>query len=741
MSDITEKNYTALQYLKGIGPKRADALASAGIFTPEDLLFYFPRAYIDRSVVSSIKQLSVSLRTEKDIFFNNSPNLKSENTLIARITNVQDRQYAKNRRMLIFTVQDESSQAKIIFWNRIDFFARSFKEGDLIVLSGKPELDIKGNITFHHPEMTKLDESEEIDFSKGVLLPIYSLTEKMKSTGINNYTLRNIIKSVITAHIDKIKDSLPDYILKSNKLLTIQETINFSHFPENISQTKLANYRLKFEEIFYYEVFINLIKSNLKQRYSGLVFNIKSQLARKLVDNLPFRLTNDQKKVIREIADDFCSGKPMNRLLQGDVGSGKTIVSLIIMLIAIENGYQVALMAPTEVLAEQHYRTITKFINLISKDLNITLLTGGLKVSGKKESINRIETGKADIIIGTHSLFDNEIKYQNLGLIIIDEQQRFGVAQRASLINMASASLTGSQILPHVLVMTATPIPRTLTLTIYGDLDVSVIREMPKNRKPIITKIIFESQINTLYDFIKKKILEGEQTFIVYPLVEKSEKLELKAATEHYKYLSEQIFPDLSVGLIHGQMNWTDKEKVMLDFLERKYQILVSTTVIEVGIDIPDANIMVIENAERFGLSQLHQLRGRIGRNDRQAYCFLITKDNFKYQFDRKGINDDEQLAAIIRLKTMERTTDGFEVSEVDMKLRGPGDIIGLKQSGVPDFKYINIVQDADIITQAKNLAENLLVKDPHLRLKENLPLKEQILKMFKNTENFLRIG
>ncbi|MCX7736720.1 MAG: ATP-dependent DNA helicase RecG [Candidatus Kapabacteria bacterium] len=741
MSDNKEKNYTSLQYLKGVGPKRAEALASAGILIPEDLLFYFPRAYIDRAVISSIRQLSVSLRTEKDVFFNNIPNLKSENTLIARIINIQEKQYGKNRKMLICNIQDETAGAKIIFWNRIEYYSRSFKEGDLVAISGKPELDIKGTITFHHPELTKLDESEEVDFSKGILLPIYPLTEKMKSSGINNKALRTIIKSVLPLYLDNIKETLPEYILKSNKLPSIKDTISLLHFPENISQTNLANYRLKYEEIFFYEMFVNLIKSNFKQRYSGLSFNVKSQLARKLVDKLPFKLTDDQKKVIREIADDLSSGKPMNRLLQGDVGSGKTIVSLIIMLIAIENGYQVALMAPTEVLAEQHFRTISKFIDLISTDLKIILLTSGLKASSKKQNISEIEAGKANIVIGTHSLFENEIKYKNLGFIVIDEQQRFGVAQRANLINMASDSLSDSNTIPHILVMTATPIPRTLTMTLYGDLDVSIIREMPKNRKPVITKIIFESQINSVYDFLREQVNNGEQAFIVYPLVEKSEKLELKAATEHFKYLSEKIFPELSIGLIHGQMSWTEKESIMLDFLEKKYQILVSTTVIEVGIDIPDSNIMVIENAERFGLSQLHQLRGRIGRGDRQGYCFLVTKDNFKYQMARKGIKEDDQLAAIIRLKTMERTTDGFEISEVDMKLRGPGDILGLKQSGVPDFKYINIVQDGDIISKAKNQAISILGGDPHLRFTENNIIKDKILKMFKNSENYLRIG
>lgn len=741
MSDKSENNSTSLQYLKGIGPKRAEALASAGILTPEDLLFYFPRAYIDRAVVSSIRQLTVSLRAEKDVFFNNIPNLKSENTLIARISSIQEKQYAKNRWMLIFKIRDESASAKIIFWNRIDYYSRSFNEGDLIVLSGKPELDLKGTITFHHPELTKLDETEEVDYSKGVLLPIYPLTEKMKASGLNNKALSNIIKSTLPTYIKNIKESLPDYILESNKLPSIWNTIGFLHFPENISQTKLAKYRLKFEEIFFYELFANTIKNNFKQNHSGLKFDVRSQLARKLVDNLPFNLTEDQKKVIREIAEDLSSGKPMNRLLQGDVGSGKTIVSLIIMLIAIDNGFQVAMMAPTEVLAEQHYRTITKLMNNVDSNIKISLLTGGLKASNKRENITSVESGESKIIIGTHSLFENDIKYNNLGLIVIDEQQRFGVAQRANLIKMASDSLVDKSSIPHVLVMTATPIPRTLTMTLYGDLDVSIIREMPKNRKPVITKIIFESEIQSVYDFLREKILTQEQAFIVYPLVEKSEKLELKAATEHYKYLSEKVFPEFSIGLIHGQMNWTEKERVMLDFLEKKYQILVSTTVIEVGIDIPDSNIMVIENAERFGLSQLHQLRGRIGRGERQAYCFLVTKDNFKYHINRKGLNGDEQLASIIRLKTMEGTTDGFEISEVDLKLRGPGDILGLKQSGIPDFKYIDIIRDFDIISKAKKQALYVLEKDTQLRSKENYSLKEKMMKMLKNSENYFRIA
>lgn len=741
MSDNIEKNYTSLQYLKGVGPKRAEALASAGVLTLEDLLFYFPRAYIDRALASSLRQLSVTLRTDKDVFFNNISVLRSENTILARIGSIQEKNYGKNRRMLIFNIRDETADGKVIFWNRIDYYSRFFKSGDFVMISGKPELDLKGNITFHHPELTKLDVSEEIDFSKGVLIPVYPLNEKMKSAGLSNKALRNLIKSILPVYIEKIKEPLPDYILKSNNLISLQETINLLHFPESINQTVIANYRLKFEEIFYYELFVNLIKSSFKHRYCGIKFNTKSQLARKLVDNLPFKLTEDQKKVIREIAEDINSGKPMNRLLQGDVGSGKTIVSLIIMMIAIENGFQVALLAPTEVLAEQHFRTISKFLQSASIELEVNLLTGGLKTAERRKSLNSIESGTANIIIGTHSLFENDIKYQNLGLIIIDEQQRFGVAQRASMINLAIESLPDKNTVPHILVMTATPIPRTLTMTIYGDLDVSIIKEMPKNRKPVITKIVFESQISSVYEFLKSKIEKGEQAYIVYPLVEKSEKLELKAATEHYKLLSGKVFPELSIGLIHGQMNWSEKEKIMTEFLNKKYNILVTTTVIEVGIDIPDSNIMVIENAERFGLSQLHQLRGRIGRGERQGYCFLVTKDNFKYQIARKGVKEDEQLDAIIRLKTMERTTDGFEVSEVDLKLRGPGDILGLRQSGVPNFKYLNLVQDADIISKAKNQAISILKKDPQLRLVENNNLKIKILKMFKSSENYLRIG
>jgi ATP-dependent DNA helicase RecG len=475
-------------------------------------------------------------------------------------------------------------------------------------------------------------------------------------------------------------------------------------------------------------------KKSLEQ---SVVINKKSKLARKLYDNLPFELTDDQKKVIREIMSDMESGKPMNRLLQGDVGSGKTIVALLTMLSVIDDGYQVAIMAPTEILAEQHYHSIKKFTGDL--DVNIIELTGGQRKKYRREVLEAIASGEADIIVGTHAMFESSVEYKNLAYIVIDEQHRFGVDQRADLIKRAKSSLPEDKV-PHILVMSATPIPRTLSLTLYGDLDVSVIRQMPANRKPIKTKIVFDSEIDKVYDFIRKRVSEGEQAYIVYPLVEKSQKMELKSAVEFYEKLNNDIFPDLKCGLLHGQMFWYEKEEMMRAFLDKKYDILVATTVIEVGIDVPNVTIMVIEDAERFGLSQLHQLRGRVGRSDKQSYCLLVTKDKFSYELKRKDKNEMEKMAAIVRLRTMEATTDGFEIAEVDLKLRGPGDLMGTRQSGIPDFRFIDLTSDLDIISVARNEAINLIERDPELNLPEHKIVKYYMY-FFQGLQNYYDIA
>jgi ATP-dependent DNA helicase RecG len=427
----------------------------------------------------------------------------------------------------------------------------------------------------------------------------------------------------------------------------------------------------------------------------------------------------------------------MNRLLQGDVGSGKTIVALLTMLAVIDNGCQVAIMAPTELLAEQHCYSIKRFAEGL--DVNIIELTGGQRKKYRREVLETIASGEANIIIGTHAMFESSVEYKNLTYIVIDEQHRFGVDQRAEFIKLSRLSLSEGKS-PHILVMSATPIPRTLSLILYGDLDVSIIRELPTNRKPIKTKIVFDSEIQKVYDFIRKHISEGEQAYIIYPLVEKSDKMELKSAVEFYEKLNNEVFPDLKCALLHGQLLWYEKEDVMNAFLNKEYDILIATTVIEVGIDVPNATVMIIEDAERFGLSQLHQLRGRVGRSEKQSYCLLVTKDKFSYELKRTYKGENEKIVAIVRLRTIEGTTDGFEIAEMDLKLRGPGDLMGTRQSGLPDFKFIDLTSDLDVITLAKKEAETLLKSDPLLQKQENKIIR-YYLQFLTNKQNYYNIA
>ncbi len=719
----------SLQYIKGIGPRRAEALIKEGIFTPKDLLLYFPRSYIDRNAMSSIanltSQFSKSQSQSNDIFQNDVVRF-IEYTVVGNIYLKNLISIGKNRNMLKISIRDNSGSANIVFWNRTQFFEKIYQSGQLLAVSGKPEIDKYGVLTFSHPEIDIIDSEDEQLYQRGIIMSKYKITDNMSSSGINNKNLRQIIHYILDKAIDKIIETLPDRILTQFSFPSISETISNIHFPKSKELLEQAKNRIKFEEIFYFLLNVELTRQKMLSTDSGFVIDPKSKMARQLYDKLPFKLTPDQKKVIREIAQDMESGKPMNRLLQGDVGSGKTIVAILTMLMAIDAGYQVAFMAPTELLAEQHFLNLKNYLSEFG--VEIVQLVGGQRVKVRRMVLGKIVDGTANIIVGTHALFQSEVEYKNLAYVIIDEQHRFGVQQRADLINLAKQSLDDKSYLPHILVMSATPIPRTLTMTAYGDLDVSVIRSMPKNRKPIITTIKFESNMNEVYDFIRKQVKLGFQVFIVYPLVEKSEKMVLKAATEHYEFLKEEVFKELNCGLLHGQMFWYEKEDTMKAFLNKEYDILVSTTVIEVGIDIPNANVMIIENAERFGLSQLHQLRGRVGRGADQSYCILLTKDDFKYPLTSKSIIDDTK-AVFTRLKTMTETTDGFKIAEVDMKLRGPGDIMGTKQSGLPEFKFIDLVNDPEIISIAKTTAYTVLQEDPQLINQENEILKQNIIK------------
>jgi len=428
----------------------------------------------------------------------------------------------------------------------------------------------------------------------------------------------------------------------------------------------------------------------------------------------------------------------MNRLLQGDVGSGKTIVAVLAIVYAVDNGFQAAIMAPTEILAEQHFHTFQRYLEPLG--ITVVQLVGGQKQKLRRELLEQIASGKASVIVGTHALFQQTVEYHRLGLIVIDEQHRFGVMQRAALRERAMQSYQEAAVAPHILVMSATPIPRTLAMTLYGDLDVSIIDEMPKGRKPVATKVVFESDLPALYQFVREQVRQGYQAYFVYPLVEQSEKLQLKSAVEHYEYLQQKIFPDLRIGLLHGQMFWYEKEDVMRAFKNREYDILVATTVIEVGIDVPQATIMVIENAERFGLAQLHQLRGRVGRGAAQSYCFLVTKDHFRYHLAARNATA-ERNATVVRLRTMERTTNGFEIAEVDLQLRGPGDLLGTRQSGLPEFRFVDLVRDGDIISAARREAFAIVERDPQLRTPPYRSLREELLARFQEEMMLLDVA
>lgn len=742
MSKQTPQNEYPLTYVKGVGPKRAKALADVGIKNWEDLLWYFPKSYIDRNVSNSIKSLKFELiNSEKNFFSESIENIKisNESTIIAKVKSINLINYGRNKRLLKIIITDNSfDTAQILFWNSVDYFKNLYKVGQTVVISGRPELDKFNILTFNHPVIDAIEAEDEEKYIQGQILPRYQLNERMINYGITQKLIRNLVSEALNRHLE-ITENLPNEIISKFRFPNRSDAVVNLHFPSSKELLLKSQRRIKFEEFFYYQLLLALKYYKNKTEDKGIIFDKKSVLSRKLFESLPFELTSDQKRVIREIANDFKSGKPMNRLLQGDVGSGKTIVALFAMLMAIDNGYQTAIMAPTEILAEQHFKTINGFVQNFG--VNCSLLTGSIKDSRKSLIIDDISSGRVNIVIGTHALFEERVKYYNLGLIIIDEQHKFGVAQRAQLKKLANQSLADNSYTPHLLLMSATPIPRTLTMSYYGDLDLSVLKEMPKNRKPIKTKIVFESNLQDVYEFVKNQLKIGRQAYIVYPLVEKSEKLDLKSAVEYYEHLSKDVFSDFKCGLLHGQMKWDEKENIMREFLEHKYDVLVATTVVEVGIDVANATVMVVENAERFGLSQLHQLRGRIGRGPEQSYCILVTKDHYRYQFKKEIDIEKERNLAMLRLKSMEETNDGFKIAEIDLKIRGPGDILGTKQSGLPEFKYADIVADVDILKSAREEAFRLVSSDPNLQSDANKIIKDELRRKQQSDELYLEIA
>jgi len=724
-----------VQFIKSVGPRRAEAFKNIGVNTVRDLLFYFPTRHLDRTtVLTSAKAYGYVIN-----------GYDGEVTIIASVTDKEKRRFGK-KEILKVQFHDSSGFFECVWFHGVKYFYSSFNEGDIIAISSKPEINKYGKLQFVHPDFDRITKEESNSFlNTGKIIPFYRITKELKKGFIGDLSLRKIINTAVEQFAYYLEETLPDDIIKSNELLKINEAVKNYHFPESKILFEAAKYRFKFEELFYLEILVALKKNNFQTKLKGNEFSIKTNLVSEFIKSLPFTLTSAQLNVLSEIKKDMLAEYPMNRLLQGDVGSGKTIVALIAALIAIDNGYQAALMVPTEILADQHAKSISKMMNEFylvynKRKIKISLLIGGQSKTKREQEKKAIELKEADIIVGTHALIQEKVNFSNLGFVIIDEQHRFGVKQRAFIQQKGKT--------PDMLIMSATPIPRTLSMTVYGDLDISIIDELPKNRKKIKTVLRGENKLPEIYKFIVDKKNEGYQSFIVYPLVEESEKLELKAATDYYNQLKDTYLKELYVGLIHGRMKWNEKEEVMFQFLKKDFDVLISTTVIEVGIDIPDSNIIVINDAHRFGLSQLHQLRGRIGRSDKQGYCILITDDNLaakqkqgEFNFEYLSSTQIEKYKSIVRLQTMVKHFDGFKVAEVDLKLRGPGNIFGTEQSGFPDLKFADLTEDHEIIYKTKKIAFELIKKDPALNLPLNKAIKENLLLHYNDNIKYSSIA
>lgn len=622
----------------------------------------------------------------------------------------------KKRMVAIFS--DGTGEIELVWFKGIKFLKHSITVGKELIVFGKPTL-FNGKYNIAHPETEPIEK--EIEFEKIGLQPIYSSTEKLNNSGLSSRNIWKLQRTLCEQISKMIPETLSQEILDDNKLISREEAIRQLHVPSDVNLLKKAIFRLKFEELFFLQLKLLRLKINQQKSVVGLNFNKVGNYFNDFYNHqLEFELTNAQKRVIKEIRKDCGTGLQMNRLLQGDVGSGKTIVAFMSMLMAIDNGFQACMMAPTEILAQQHYESISHQLNQLG--LNAGLLTGSTKQSERKELFEKLENGEIHILIGTHALIEDNVKFKQLGLVVIDEQHKFGVAQRAKLWNKNDTA-------PHILIMTATPIPRTLAMTVYGDLDVSKIDEMPPGRKPIKTVHYFDSQRLKLFGFLEKEIAKGRQIYIVYPLIEESEKLDYKDLQDGYESIVRRFpRPKYQVSILHGKMKPQDKEFEMNRFVKGQTQIIVSTTVIEVGVNVPNASVMVIESAERFGLSQLHQLRGRVGRGADQSYCILMT--SYKLSNDSKK-----------RLETMVRTNDGFEIAEVDMQLRGPGDMEGTRQSGILNLKLSDLTKDGAILSKARDVAKSVLEEDENLSSPKNAAIRKEFISLYKNDVNWSRIS
>ena len=698
---------TDVKFLPRVGPKRSEALYEAGVFTLWDLLNYFPRRYLDRSHVSPIRDLKIH----------------EPATVVGRVENFSliknKKGWGSRFRMIL---EDETGHIHLVWFQGAQYYENAFERGNILAVYGKVEF-YHGELQITHPEFDRLEDEEENNFlHTGAIIPVYPSGEALRKKWFDSRGFRRLIKPLLPM-TDELEETLPRAIVEKNKLLSIQATYRQIHFPLSMDNLEKAQERIKFEELFYLQLMMAYRKKKIMMSQKGIVFSKVGENTKALIAKLPFQLTAEQKKVMHEIHADMKSPHCMNRLIQGDVGSGKTVVALLAILIAVENGYQTAFMAPTEILAEQHYYVIQEY--LWGMNVHVALLKGGQKKSEREKILHDIQNHQTDIVIGTHAVFQEQVEFKKLGLVVIDEQHRFGVMQRAEIRQKAVAK----GLYPDVLVMTATPIPRTLAMAVYGDLDVSIIGELPSGRKPIKTVSRKEDARKKIYEFIRTEVKKGRQCYIVYPLIEESEKSDLKAATEAYEHLSKKIFPDLRLGLLHGKMKSPDKQAVMAKFKNHEIHILVSTTVIEVGVNIPNATIMLIEHAERFGLTQLHQLRGRVGRGAEQSFCVLMTAKN--------SMTEESSL----RIRIMEETDDGFKIAEEDLKLRGPGEFFGTKQSGLPELKMAHILYDQELMKKARDAAFELVKKDPQLRSAEHAPVLKKFMKDYYNKLGLGEVG
>ncbi len=684
---------TPIEYLKGVGPNRAEVLKKElNIQSYRDLINFFPNRYIDKTGFYKINQLQQN---------------SSDVQVVGKIIHLRMVDQKRGKRLVADFI-DDTGKMELIWFRGHKWIRENLKINTPYVIFGKTSY-YNGLFSMPHPEMELV-----ADYKKNLrtaMQPVYPSTEMLQKKGITNRVIMKLMQEVMQQTGLKFQESLSPFLITDLKLLSKAEALFNIHFPKNQELLAKAQFRLKFEELFFIQ--LQLLRKNLlhKQKIKGFSFEQIGEHFNDFYKNhLPFELTGAQKRVIKEIRSDMGSGAQMNRLLQGDVGSGKTIVALMSMLIALDNKFQACLMAPTEILAIQHYNGLKELCEKI--DISIYLLTGSTKTSKRREIHEKLENGEIHILIGTHALLEDKVKFNNLGLAVIDEQHRFGVAQRAKLWKK-------NHIPPHVLVMTATPIPRTLAMSLYGDLDISVIDELPPGRKPIKTVHRFDSNRLKVFAFIRDEIKKGRQVYIVYPLIQESEKMDYKDLMDGYESIARE-FPDFQISIVHGQMKPADKDYEMDRFVRGETQIMVATTVIEVGVNVPNASVMIIESAERFGLSQLHQLRGRVGRGAEQSFCILMT--------GHKLSNDSKT-----RLETMTATNDGFEIAEVDLKLRGPGDLMGTQQSGVLNLKIADIVKDNSILQVARNYASKILKEDPNLSQDQNLHIKNAYARLVKN--------